>query len=90
MTNAIALDPYHDPIYRIMRHELWWHGVTWTDNASRAMQFVGNRLLVEELTRWPDADALLRSGDMVIVAEDGGVVGEVPAEEVEPVQMSLI
>lgn len=80
---AIAPDPLGEPIYRYRRGDLWWHGVYWTEDHTFALCTYGNNLLSEELKRWLDADSI------VIVAEDGSVIGEVPAVEVEPVQMGL-
>lgn len=80
---AIPPDPLGEPIYRYRRGDLWWHGVYWTADHTFALKTYGNNLLIAELARWSDADAI------VIVAEDGSVIGEVPTEEQEPVQMGL-
>ena len=88
-THVIPPDPLGEPIYRYRRGELWWHGAYWIDDHSRALKTYGNDLLIKELTRWPDADAMLRSGELEIIVEDGSVIGSVPEEEKEPVQMGL-
>jgi len=79
---AIAPDPLGEPIYRYRRGDLWWHGVYWTPDHTFVLKTYGNSLLARELERLP--------ADVVIVAEDGSVIGGVPAEEVEPVQLALI
>lgn len=88
----IGPDPLGEPIYRYRRGNLWWHGVYWTEDHTFAMKTCGNDLLIKELTRWPDADAMLRSGELEIIAEDGSVIGSVPddAQPVEWQQLSLV
>lgn len=77
----VAPDPLGEPIYRYRRGDLWWHGVYWTADHTFALKTYGSNLLAIELKRLP--------ADVVIVAEDGSVVGSVPEYEREPVQMGL-
>lgn len=89
MHPSVQPDPLGDPVYRFYSPSLdaWWHGVRW-DMCSMAMRVFGDHLLQMELWRLPDVEFMLADGDLVLVAEDGSMVGEiVPAGE--PVQMQL-